>query len=653
MQQAIPSRNKNRQQVLAAQAQRCWQAGQRATERQQWNVAVREYEQAIELSPLDALYWLSLAAVRLRQGLLVEAERSARRALEVQPGNAIACRLLSKLLRELKRSDEAVALFQAFPMAAGSQPDADFLFEQGEALLAAQRAGEAIPVFLRALQLNMFNALGHHRLGVAFQLIDRPRDAAVCFETAVAVDKTGEVRTLALSQLVHELQRAGEWGQLSGHVAALLQALTEGSDATVSQVVPFSLLMLPARPAQQLRVARLNSAALAAGIQPLPAPAERQPGRLRIGYLSSDFHDHATAVLITELLELHDRERFEVFLYCHSPDDGSARQRRVRGAAEHYRDVRRISDAELARQMRAEGIDIAIDLKSHTRDSRFRALAWRPAPVQVGFLGFPGTGGADFIDYLIGDRIVTPQAHAGHFSERIAQMPRSYQPNDSRRVLPLAPTRAELGLPETAPVLACFNQNTKITPEVADAWGQVLRAAPDAVLWLLSWNPVAEANLRKELELRGVEASRLIFAPLLSSEANLGRLQCADLFLDTWPCNAHTTASEALWAGVPVLTLPGSTFASRVAASLVLACDQPEFVVTSVQAYVDKAVALTHDTAALRRAQLQLRERRLQLPLFDSHRYARDFEALLERMWARHEAGLAPDFIPAQTSVAP
>jgi len=642
--QAIPSRPVHRQQALSQHAQRCWEAGRRAVEKQQWDLAAREYAQAIELAPQDALYWLSLASLRLGQGDLAEAERCGRQALALEPGNALACRLLSKALRELQRAEEAAQLFDRF-VPAGA-PDADFLFEQGEALLAAHRAGEAIPVFLQALNLNMFNPLAHQRLGVAFQLIERPRDAAICFETAAAVDKSGEVRTLALSQLVHELQRAGEWGQLPGHVDALLQALTEGSDAAVRQVVPFSLLSIPARPAQHLRVARLNSAALAAGIKPMPE-ASRREGRLRIGYLSGDFHNHATALLITELLELHDRKRFEVFLYCHSPEDGSALQQRVRAAAEHFRDVGRLGNAALAQRMREDGIDIAIDLKSHTRGTRFHALAHRPAPLQVGFLGFPGTSGAGFIDYLIGDRVVTPLAHAGHFSERIAQMPHSYQPNDSRRVLPLAPTRAELGLPEDAPVLVCFNQSTKITSEVADAWGRILRASPQAVLWLLSCNPVSEANLREQMALRGVAESRLVFAPMLSAEQNLARLQCADLFLDTWPCNAHTTASEALWAGVPVLTLPGSTFASRVAASLVSACGQPQFICPTVQGYVDKAVALTQDMTALRRSQLQLREQRHELPLFDSRRYAKDFEALLTRMWERHAAGLPPDFLAA------
>jgi len=267
--------------------------------------------------------------------------------------------------------------------------------------------------------------------------------------------------------------------------------------------------------------------------------------------------------------------------------------------------------------------------------------------VQVAYLGFPGTTGAEFIDYLVGDPVVTPLAHAANYSERIAQLPNSYQPNDRQRPLPPAPTRAEVGLPDDAVVLCCFNQAYKVSPNLVDLWAQILRQAPRAVLWMLSWNPHAEAQLRHELQARGVAAERLFFAPKLGLEGHLARLRCADLFLDTWPCNAHTTASEALWAGVPVLTVPGETFASRVAASLVHACGLPDLACADEAGYVELGAALANEPAVLARIKAELDTHRLTLPLFDTDRYAQDYEALLQRMFDRQQAGLPPQPLAA------
>ena len=386
---------------------------------------------------------------------------------------------------------------------------------------------------------------------------------------------------------------------------------------------------------------------LTRGLKPLPAPGPRRPGRIRLGYLSCDFHQHATSVLLAEMLERRDRERFEVILYSHSPEDDSPMSRRVRDACDRFVDVNTLSNEAVARLMRDDGIDIAIDLKGHTRNSRFELLAWRPAPVQVAFLGYPATTGSDFIDYMIGDPVVLPLAHAGDFSEHIAQLPNSYQPNDRQRALPPAPSRASLELPEDKVVLCCFNQTYKISPQMLDLWASILHGAPNTVLWMLAWNPHARANLSRELGERGIAADRIVWAPKLTLASHIARLRQADLFLDTWPCNAHTTASEALWAGVPVLTVPGPTFASRVAASLVHACGLPDLACTDADHYVDLAIALAKDPAVLQHLKAQLDEQRLTLPLFDTARYVQDYEALLTRMFDRQQAGLAPTHLLA------
>ncbi|MFZ2991218.1 MAG: hypothetical protein WA086_24725, partial [Ideonella sp.] len=385
---------------------------------------------------------------------------------------------------------------------------------------------------------------------------------------------------------------------------------------------------------------------------PLPPAGPRRPGPIRLGYLSCDFHQHATSVLMAELLERRDRQRFEVTLYSHSQNDDSAITRRVRAACEHFVDVTELPNNEIAQRMRADGIDIAIDLKGHTRGSRFELLAHRPAPVQVAYLGYPATTGADFIDYMIGDAVVTPLDHADRYSEHIAQLLNSYQPNDRQRALPPCPSRAALGLPADAVVLCCFNQVYKMSPHMLDLWAAILAQAPRAVLWMLAWNPHGQANLSRELAARGVGADRLFWAPKLNLAEHLARLRAADLFLDTWPCNAHTTASEALWAGVPVLTVPGPTFASRVAASLVHACGLPDLACADEAAYVALAAALANEPELLHGLKAHLETQRMQLPLFDTDRYARNYEALLLRMFERQQAGLPPVALAAAAEVA-
>jgi predicted O-linked N-acetylglucosamine transferase (SPINDLY family)/glycosyltransferase involved in cell wall biosynthesis len=530
-------------------------------------------------------------------------------------------------------------------------PDHELLLGHATALFSLRRPAEAVPVFLRCLSLDLTNPIAHFRMGLAFRDMTRDRDANLCFQTALATDTSGRMRALVLSQLVYSSRLACEWDELEDHTAQLLSAIDTadetGGDMVGSQLSPFTLLAIDATPEQQLRVGRLAAHASTHSIVPLPAPGPRRPGRVRVGYLSSDFFYHATALLMTELLERRDTGRFEVFLYSHSFEDGSEIQKRVRAAADHYLDVTSLSDVDIAQRMRADGIDIAIDLKGHTRDTRFGLLAYRPAPVQVAYLGYPGSSGAGFIDYLIGDEIVTPLAHAPQYSEKIAQLPDSYQPNDRKRALPPRPTREVEGLPEDAVVLCCFNQTYKISPHMLDLWARILNGAPNTVLWMLTWTHHGHVNLSKELEARGVSLDRVLFAPKVQVDDHIARLRCADLFLDTFPCNAHTTASEALWAGVPVLTTPGRTYASRVAASLVSACGLPELACADADEYVNAAIRFAQEPERLRAAQAHLEKNRMSLPLFDTDRYARDYEALLMRMFDRHQQGLAPDHLPS------
>jgi predicted O-linked N-acetylglucosamine transferase (SPINDLY family) len=350
---------------------------------------------------------------------------------------------------------------------------------------------------------------------------------------------------------------------------------------------------------------------------------------------------------MAELLERHDRTRFEVYVYSHGREDDSPIHDRIVAAADHLVRTEDMSPQETAAKVHGDGIDILIDLKGYTQDARPLVFAYRPAPVQAAYLGFPGTSGADWMDYIVGDPKVTPLEHAGHFSEKIAQLPGCYQCNDGTRRLPVASTRASHGLPEDALVLCGFNQAYKISPEVFDVWCRLLLRLPQSVLWLHSWNQQSPSALVREARARGIDPARLVFAPTLHQRAHLDRLPNADIFLDTWPCNGHTTASDMLWAGVPVVTYSGKTFASRVAGSLLHAVGVPDTICDSVEAYEAKVMELaTHESIRcdIRR---RIEQARHTSPLFSGERIARDIEALYERMWERALAGLPPEHLPA------
>lgn len=620
------------------------QAGLKAMQAKRWPAAIAEFERGTAIAPRDALLRLNLARAHMQAGALDRAVAEGREALRLDPSSPVSCRLVGECLLQQNRVQDAAAVFDEMP--ADAPRDHDWYNAYGNALFQAQRLQDAVGAFFQALALKIDAPLVHYRLGLCFKDLAMTRESTECFRTAISLD-SGAVRALALSLLVHESRQTCDWSLVEQDTAALLAALDSGDDQTGQKLSPFALLAVDATPEQQRRIGAMRARGLTPGLQPMAPPGPRKPGRIRVGYLSCDFHQHATSVLMAELLERRDSERFEVILYSHSPDDSSDIGKRVRAACDQFIDVTHWSNGEVARRMRADDLDIAIDLKGHTRGSRFELLGHRPARVSASFLGYPATTGADFIDYMIGDPVVLPLEHAGQYSERLAQLPNSYQPNDRHRALLPAPSRAQLGLPEDAVVFCCFNQTYKISPHMLDLWARILEGAPNAVLWMLAWNPHAQANLERELAARGVGKDRVFWANKQPLAKHIARLRAADMFLDTWPCNAHTTASEALWAGVPVLTVPGPTFASRVAASLVTACGLPDLAAPDEDSYVNLAVALAQEQATLQGLKQHLNNQRMTLPLFDTDQYTRDYEALLQRMFDRAQAGLPPDHLLA------
>jgi predicted O-linked N-acetylglucosamine transferase (SPINDLY family) len=351
-------------------------------------------------------------------------------------------------------------------------------------------------------------------------------------------------------------------------------------------------------------------------------------------------------MLMAELFEKHDKSKFELFAFSFGPDIKDPMRARVEAAFDQFIDVTSMSDKEIAEFSRMLGIDIAIDLKGSTKDHRFGIFSYRAAPVQVSYLGYPGTMGAEYIDYLIADKTLIPEESQKFYTEKIAYMPHSYQVNDRSRVISdRVFTKQEVGLPEEGFVFACFNSNYKITPDVFDVWARILNSVEGSVLWLFEENKTASANLRKEAQKRGLAQERLVFAPKMELSEHLARHKLADLFIDTLPCNAHTTASDALWAGLPVLTCMGESFASRVAASLLNAIEMPELITSSLEEYEELAIDLGNDHQRVQSLKLKLDHNKLTTPLFDSSLFTKDIENLYVKMSHLSQSQMDPEIL--------
>ena len=644
-----------------SRARASWQRGV-ALQRQGRVGAARElFERAVRLAPRDVLYWINLARCEQRLGLREQALEHAERAFALDRASLIACILLASIQIESLHTSDALHTLDALDPAV--ERDASWHLRRGTALLGAMRPQPAADAMLAAIQCpgcdeelrrDALSGLGH-----AFRLLRHHHEAATCYRMVVDADSASFGHALLAAhcgtyscdwaQLGEDLKRADE---------CIAAARIQPSKAKMDSFTPFAALNLSDDPAllrwlSELVWADRSASADGGELQPasttprLTEAVPRPGGKLRLGLLSSDFHHHATMMLAIEVLEAIDKERFELFLYSNSPNDRSSLQQRVFDAAAQVHEVTEWGIERLVEQIRSDSIAVLFDLKGFTLNSRMGAMASRPAPIQVAWLGFPGTTGAPFIDYVIGDPVVTPLDAQAHYSECIAQMPHCYQPNDSSRSRPTPMSRAECGLPEHGFVFASFNQTYKILPPVFEAWCRILLEVPDSVLWLMVDNAASQERIRRAAAAHGVQPQRLVFAPSVQIERHRARLPNADLCLDTFPYGGHTTASDALWAGVPVLTMIGQSFASRVAASLVATLGLPELVCDDLGGYTAKALHYACDPGALAELRRRVELGTADSPLFDGQRFARDLEELLLRMVERHDAGLAPEPLAA------
>jgi len=594
--------------------------------------------------PGDAECWVLLANARRKCGDLDGAISAATSALGVDPQQPLAWELKRVCLQASRRTHELQQFLLGAPQDRMSREAWLDLIE------ASQHLGkpvDAVGACLQALPKWPADRVLNFWLGIGLAELGMKAEAAECLRTALLLD-LGPLEVGVRDLLAYFERQACDWAAAQEQLPRLVSAIEALPPEQSVCTAPFTHATLLDDPAVQLKAAKAHALHVERGVVPLPVRAPADNPRLRLGYVSADFHQHATTHLMAELLESHDATRFEVFLYSLGRSDGSAMRRRIETCGAHLVDALEMSAAELARRIREDAIDILVDLKGYTRDARPAVFAHRPAPLQVAYLGYPGTSGARYMDYIVGDPVVTPLEAAAHYSEKIAQMPGSYQCNDGTRVPPLPARRSEHGLPDEAWVLCAFNESYKISPDVFDVWCRVMRTLPQAVLWLLECNPAATAALRREAMARGVDPQRLIFAPKIDPARHLQRVACADVYLDAWPCNGHTTASDMLWAGVPVVTVPGRTFASRVAASLLHAVGLPELVCSDVAQYEHMIVDLARDPLRLEALRTRVRQTRHQSELFDGAAAARHLEALFERMWSRALAGLPPEHLEAE-----
>ncbi|MDR3462922.1 MAG: tetratricopeptide repeat protein [Beijerinckiaceae bacterium] len=584
-------------------------------------------------------YYITAAKALAESGLYHEALKALTSAWRIEPANPDVYFQMGLIYED---QGEPAAAFDAYQKTVAYRPrDARAYNNMAAVLITLGQVELAIATARMAAALAPRHPDVYLNLAAALRLHGDDDEAQGIYEKIVELDPDhGE----ALVELCHRRQHACDWDGL----ASQQEEAWENSYRKGRVVSPFIVMTATASPIEQLRCARVWGERLSklapAPLAPYrPTAVDQKHSKLRLGYLSADFHSHATAMLIVDMLEQHDKTRFELFGYSLGPDDGSILRQRVVDAFDHFADLRGLSDAGAAMKIHANQIDILLDLKGYTQGARVKILAYEPAPIQVNYLGFPGTMGAPFIDYIVADPHVAPMAHQAHFDEKIVHLPHCYQPNDRRRALPRGlPERAEFGLPKDGFVFCCFNNPYKITAEIFDIWMRLLRETPGSVLWLLAPKKRVAKNLLREASARGIGPGRLVFAPFVAPEQHLARLALADLFLDTLPVNAHTTASEALWAGLPLITCQGETFASRVAASLLHAIEMPDLVTGSLEAYEALAMKLAHDPAGLAAIRKRLQDNRLNTALFDTPRYTKNFEAALLRMDELRQSGQPP-----------
>jgi protein O-GlcNAc transferase len=596
--------------------------------------AALSYEKVLKLDPRHANARNNYATALLHAGRPTDALRQYDELIAQAPASADAYINRGTARQALKRVGDALADYER---AIVLRPNfAEAHLNRGNALAELRRSDEALASYQKAIALQPNFADAYNNMGNILSNLGRYEEAVAVYDKGLALQPDdSEARSMRFSAKM----QLCDWGSFEDERQRLIVAIERGLVAN-----PFVALALSPSVDDHLRCAKKFSQVRFPAAEPVWRGEIYRHDRIRLAYVSGDFREHPIAYLTAGMFEHHDRSRFEVTAVSFGPEQEGGIRQRLQGAFEHFIDVRTKSDQEIAALLREREIDIAVDLVGFLENARTNVFASRAAPIQVNYIGFPGTLGADYFDYVIADPTVLPPEHVAFYAEKVAWLPDTYLPTDATRVVAeVTPRRSELGLPENGFVFCAFNLSYKINPPIFDVWMRLLREVEGSVLWLREYNTVASRNLRAEAERRGVAPGRLIFAPRAPLAADhLARQRQADLFLDTLPYNAHTTATEALWVGLPVLTCLGSSFAGRVAGSLNRAVGMPELVTTSLAEYEALALKIARDPALCMEMKQKLARNRQTQPLFDTARFTRHIETAYAAMWQAYQEGRPP-----------
>jgi len=634
--------------------------------------ALERFSQALKINPSVPSTWNNRGTVFNDLKRYNDAVEDFDKAIALDPQYAEAFFNKGKSLTLLKRFEEASS---AFETTLALRPElAEAWLGRGNVFCERKQYDEALGAYDRALALKTELAEAWLGRGNAFQALRRSQEALAAFDRAAALKPDLTEAWIGCAEMLSRLKRHEEAARAYAQVlridpqrpfmkgALVHQKMSScawsGTDDLIAEIErdissvkpsadPFGWQGLANSPLSLRRCAELfNAQKYPPKTREVPRRAQSSSKTIRVGYSSGEFRDQATSHLIVGVLEQHDQSRFEIFAFDNGWNDESDVRRRIEASVVEIIDINRLSDEAAAAVVRDHQIDILVNLNGYFGEERTGVFAERPAPIQVNYLGFPGTLGASYMDYVIADRCLIPPGEEDFYEEKIVYLPDCYQANDNRKAIaPRIFSRAECGLPQHGFVYCCFNNSYKIIPEVFDGWMRLLKDVSGSVLWLLEDSASAVSNLRREASARGVNSNRLVFAQRMPLSDHLARHRLADLFLDTLPYNAHTTASDALWAGLPVLTQIGGTFPGRVAASLLQAIGLSELITANQDAYRQLAFELASDPQKLPPIKHKLASNRLTKPLFDTQLFTRRIEAAYEEMYKRHQSGLAPDHI--------